>query len=215
MLADKLRLVGGRSTSASKSPEFIAFASANGSSLSAVMVSKPIGTAQGDLMIAFMSKANSVTWTQPSGWTEVADQGSNPSIGISYKVAGPSEPSSYQFSCGGGSGRPKASIVTYRGATFGVIGAFATLAMPISAPSINVSENNSVLLAMFSRGSQDHVWSTPTGMNPVATSTSSDSPSYLVASEVVDAGATGVRTSSIAGVSSSATAAIMLSIKPA
>lgn len=211
MLADKLRL----GTSASAPPEFIASASAIGSSLTEVTVSKPTGTVQGDLMIAFMSKANTVTWTQPSGWTEVADQGSNPSIGISYKVAGASEPSSYIFQGGGGSGNPKASIITYRGAAFDVIGSFATLAMPISAPSIDVSENNSVLLAMFARGSSDQVWSTPAGMTSVSTSPSGGTPSYLVASEIVDAGATGVRTSSIDGATSAATAAIMLSIKPA
>lgn len=68
-----------------------------------VTVSKPAGTAQDDVMIAFITpNADNQVITAPSGWTKDVERtgGSfNPGYTVYWKVAGGAEPSTYDWSC--------------------------------------------------------------------------------------------------------------------
>jgi len=78
--------------------ESSAKATANASS---VTVSKPTGTAEGDLLVAFLgirASKSSANITLPSGFTEASiEGGQNPTLQVSYKVAGASEGADYTF----------------------------------------------------------------------------------------------------------------------
>lgn len=79
-------------------------------------LTKPTGTAEGDLLVALISLTAS-TITHPTGWTEVRvddGYGSTDKVRIAYKVAGGSEPASYQWDDGGASGTPKWVGAIYR-----------------------------------------------------------------------------------------------------
>lgn len=66
-----------------------------------VTVAKPSGTASGDLLVAIWgirASKSSANLTLPSGFSEtVIEGGQNPTLQISYKVAGGSEPANYTF----------------------------------------------------------------------------------------------------------------------
>lgn len=70
------------------------------SSATSLNVTKPAGTVEGDLLIAFMVANRAATSiTPPSGWTSAfLEVGTaNRTYAIYYKVAGPSEPANYTF----------------------------------------------------------------------------------------------------------------------
>lgn len=113
--------------------------SATGSTL---IINKPTGTRQGDLMIAFMCSTSYFPWSGDTGWTEVVDQGSSgPGLRVAYKVAGPSESSSYSFVAAGTTSKLTGAILTYRGASYGATGSLVTYNNPLypSAPSNLIS----------------------------------------------------------------------------
>ena len=187
------------------------------SSATSVVVAKPSGTKEGDLLVAFMSAETGSgphTWTQPSGWSEVADQANEPSVAVSYKVATSSEPANYTFTFSTSDDLYCVICRIPKGA-YDVIGTFAQGIDPIVAPSVTVSQNNSLLLAFFSRGGSSSATLTlPSGMSLVEYERNAiNAPVCLLAYEFVNAGSTGTRTSDAD--SSSRTAGIMLAIKPA
>jgi hypothetical protein len=87
---------------------------------SSVTVSKPTGTASGDFMIAFAQSGGSIVHSAPAGWTKhsvLTDTlGTNLTNTLFYKVAGGSEPSTYNFTDDSGDGTPLTVVVaTFRG----------------------------------------------------------------------------------------------------
>jgi hypothetical protein len=183
---------------------------------STVVVSKPTGTTQGDLMIMIgaIGSGTSRTWTGDTGWTEVADQNSPPNLRVAYKVAGASEPSSYTFAISSSTNSGiAASILTYRYAAYDTIGAFTSGTNPLILPSVTASKNLSVLIAAGARVDANTVLGTPTGMTARVTNSDSTRPSYKICDQSVDAGATGTR--SMSSGSTNEVAGIMLVIKPA
>lgn len=213
MLANRLRMA----TAAADGIEFVAYATTiNGSSGETLTINKPTGTVDGDLMIAVMncmSSSGTQTWTGDTGWTEIYDQASAPTLRIAYKVAS-SEGASYTFTnsyalaeCGG-------TILAYRGAAYDVIGSVvtATGTTPIVAPSITAV--GGVLLGCFADRIAGVTFTTPSGMASVS-SNSVVRPSFNVFSETIVAGATGTRTSTPSGGAGSITGGILLAIKPA
>jgi hypothetical protein len=99
-------------------PEFIAATTTSPVATSTITINKPAGTQQGDLMLAFVSGSINLTYTGDTGWTEIADQGVEPSLRVAYKVAGASEPSSYVFTSSSTSGNKTGAILTYRYAAY-------------------------------------------------------------------------------------------------
>lgn len=175
-------------------------------------VALPSGVQPGDILIAVCQSNSSLTWSGDTGWTELVDMGSLPSLRIAIKTAGPSEPSSYTF----GTSLSKTSnahIVAVRGGTFDAIGIVETAQDPLPARSISVAKKDSLLLACFSSASSSVTPTTPSGMGLVAVDSNSIAPSSAVFSEVVQAGASGSRSSSMG--STTGVAGVLLSISPA
>lgn len=90
-----------------------------------VVLTKPTGTAQNDLMLMFVNVQNdgsAGTVTTPSGWTYVTDTGGSKDdlstfwdrLYLFWKIAGSSEPSTYTVSDSGSVGSD-GDIRTYRG----------------------------------------------------------------------------------------------------
>lgn len=104
MIGDTLRRASG---SEAVPPDFVAGTFGTARNLESLAINKPAGTAEGDLMLMHIINA-----TPPAGWTVV------PNLDLVrgdtlYKVAGPSEPSSYTIT-GPGFADGGATIVTYR-----------------------------------------------------------------------------------------------------
>lgn len=180
-----------------------------------VVVSKPTGTVQGDLMIMVGALGTGAerTWTGDTGWTEVADQNASPNLRVAYKVAGASEPASYTFTINSATTSGiGASILTYRNAAYDVVGAFTSGTNPLILPSISPSENFSFLIAIGARADDVITLGTPAGMTVRVTDADGTAPSYKVCDEVVLSGATGTRSMSTG--SASDVSGIMLAIKP-
>jgi len=159
-----------------KPAQFIAAAqTGNASASTNLIINKPAGTVQGDLMIAVVSRvetASSGNWTPPAGWTETADQGNAPGLSIAWKIAGASEGADYTF-VHNASKLLAGAILTYRGGAYGVTGAFATATAPtaVSAPSITPTAVNALVLAAYAEAAAA-TWTTPSGFtNRVALST--------------------------------------------
>lgn len=91
-----------------------------GSNYNPLTVQKPSGTAEGDMMVAWLcgDSATRKNITPPSGWSVIYNQ-SSPDLGGSaqmfgyYKVATASEPSSYDFTFSGSVGFSKGILTSY------------------------------------------------------------------------------------------------------
>ena len=168
----------------------------------------PSGTQQGDLMIMFGSGNSGGVWTPPAGWTDLF--GTTGNAAACYKVAGASEPGSYVFY--GPAAYSSGGIMTFRGCTLGVVGsAQGQTAASIDALSVTANAANSLLVALYGAIAQVS-FNTPTGMTLVVTA--STYAGLGLFTQEVQAGATGVRTSTTVGGSGDLTAA-MLTLNPA
>ncbi len=78
------------------------------SGVQSLVINKPAGTAQGDVMVAAISIRPSTATINISGWTLVRrinnSSGNSNSLAVYYKVAGASEPSSYTWSLASSTG---------------------------------------------------------------------------------------------------------------
>lgn len=177
----------------------------------ALTINKPSGVAVGDVLAAFLCGSDPRTWTMPSGWTEVKDQGAFPEIGVAYLVAGASEPSSYVFTPSSAT-TTAGIIVNLRNAAFDVVGAVST-SSTISAPSITLSKGGSAVFAFYAGATDADTWTTPTGMTPLA-SHNAVKPSYALFYQLlVPAGSTGNKDSTGSGVTSPGS--VLVGFKPA
>lgn len=139
---------------------FVSSAPAYASSTSSAVPSKPTSTAKNDIMFALLSREdqsgepNSV----PSGWTRIEYNQSMINnfsyAGLYYKIAGPSEPSSYTWGWSASTGT-RVEIATYRGG-FDIddpidasdIYTYITNNVLVTTGSIAVANDNSPLLAI-------------------------------------------------------------------
>lgn len=194
-------------------PEFVAVANTqNTASGSSLVISKPTGTAQDDLMIAVMSAGGqSSTWTGDTGWTEVADNGNSPDLRVAYKVAGASEGSSYTFTFGSSATTLAGSILTYRYGTYDTISSI-TFGNPLVTSSINTAASQSLLFLFATRAAASITLTLPASMTSRVLDNDITAPSYRVCDQVVANGATGQR--SVTTGSATNTNGIVLSIKP-
>jgi hypothetical protein len=192
-------------------PEFIASATTQRTSSGNLTINVPSGTADGDLMVAFMAADGDTTWTGATGWTEVADGGNSPSLRVAYKVAS-SEPASYTFTSAQ-SRVTAGSILTYRGASYDAIGSFALNASPLVVTGPTAAADFSVLLVAAADVNESITFGAPIGMTPEVTQNDATKPSYSVFDQYVAAGATGTR--SVTSPNSVNVSAIALTIKPA
>jgi hypothetical protein len=178
------------------------------SSGTTLTVGKPTGVLDGDILFAFMNGTNGdFTWTGDSGWTESIDQGVLPSFRVAYKVAS-SEGASYNFTVSG-SAVTRGIIIAFRAAALDIIGDLSAVSHPtVTAASITVTDDNSILMACFSTSGGEPVPSAPAGMTGIDVYSS-----LAVFYQVVNSGATGDKVSTVADVSNSV--GILISVKSA
>lgn len=105
----------------------------NGGSGTSLFINKPTSVSTGNLLVSVVAAANSaVTWSGPSGWTEVADQNATiSSLRVAYKVATSSEATTYTFTSSASSST-SGVILNFSNATYDSIGSFTVAA---SSPS--------------------------------------------------------------------------------
>lgn len=184
----------------------------DGTAGTTLVINKPTGTLEGDLMVAVMGCTGTSTkdWTGATGWTEAADQGGGaPYLRVAYKVAGASEPSSYTFTVSVSAGLRAGAILTYRNAAYDAIGAFDTgSTIDIIGPSAAVP--GCVLIAAAMTEDSQTITG-PSGMTTRASRSSTVS--FSLVDKYVGYGATGTFSFSVPGDASKA--GIALTIKPA
>jgi fibronectin-binding autotransporter adhesin len=165
----------------------------------------PSGTANGDLMLLFIAASANSGYTVPTGWTLVIN---TIALMICRRIAS-SEPASYtvttsNLACTG-------YIATYRNAEYDVVGASSIESSPSTAPSINVTYNNSVVLDFASGRTGSVTFTTPTGFSSIASESNTTSPSSALFSRSFNSGATGTATTTL---SAGAGFSILLAIRP-
>ncbi len=184
-------------------------------SVTSSTVSKPLGTREGDLMIATMATTTSTGWSGATGWTEVADQiTAAPSLRVAYKVATASEPSSYSFTSTS-AGTHSSSIVTYRNAAYDAIGSITTGANPLVVGAVTASVDFSRIFATAARNAGSVTITTPAEMQAIYNDNGTTAPSRLNAqdSALSFAGSSGTRSFGLG--SSTEVAGVLVSVKPA
>lgn len=178
-----------------------------------LVVNKPTGTADGDLMVALMSANGTTSWSGATGWTEIADQAADAALRVAYKVAGASEPSSYTFTPGNNARQLSGYIVTYRSGSYGAIGTIAANASTLVVTGPSASSDGAVLLGFATRTtSVANSLVPPVGMQTIYADNAADLPESIVVSQIVIAGATG--TKSFAEMTTTYSAGVLLTIEP-
>lgn len=182
-----------------------------------LVINKPTGTVENDLMVAVMASNGNkaATWTGDTGWTEVADQGgTTATVRIAYKVAGASEGASYTFTASTANNLLGGCILTYRGAVYDAIGSFVTgtAVGSLTPTGPSAALTYSTLIGVSAANAASVTYTVPFPMTTRVTDSGADAPSYVVADEIERAGATGTRTFTSSGTASQ-TSAIMLTIK--
>jgi hypothetical protein len=181
-------------------------------STSVLTITKPAGTREGDLMVAFVANNGStMTFTPPTGWREVIDPGTRGQPSLYWKYAGSSEPADYTWTPST-SAKPAGLIVTFRNAQFGVCGAITSGANPLILPSVTTPTSDCLLLAFAIRDAGSVTPATPAGMSVVYVDSDANAPSFGVFSQAVDAGSTGTRSCTV--FNSSNTGGVMCFLMP-
>ena len=185
------------------SVEYVDFAKqSNTSTGSSLIIAKPTGTLENDIMVAIMCSSNAIgaSWTGDTGWTETADINTGGTgIRVAYKVAGASEGANYTFTFSSALTTLSGVILTYRnGAWDTVTAANIVFESPNKwlANSINLASSGSVLLTVFTQTPANITYSSPSGgLSQVTTDSDATQPSFGAFHQLeMDAGATGSRT---------------------
>lgn len=190
----------------------------NGSSGTSLVINKPTGTREGDLMVAFIASGGGTQsapgWSGDTGWTYVANSTTGrPINAIAYKVAGASEGASYTFTST--NNRTAAgTIVTYRNAAYDTVGTFTSGTDPLVLPQVTLSADFSLLIGIAGRDAATITITAPAGMLTVDIDNGGAAPSYLIAQEGPEfSGATGTRSFTVG--STTNVNGLMMGIKPA
>lgn len=154
----------------------------NSSNSSSLVISKPTGTREGDLMLALMNSESAITWTGDTGWTEVADQGVAPSTRVAYKVAGASEGASYTFTSSSSTNILSGTIVTYRNAAYDAIGTIQSGTDPL-ALSATASAPYSRFVSTAANAAGTATITAPAGVKELNSATRFGGPTLLVAQD--------------------------------
>ena len=167
-------------------------------------ISKPSGTAEGDVLVAAMNTNTNLSQsiTPPSGWTQVGVTAAGiRRFGVWHKIAGPSEPADYTWSVTGGgiNTASPGAILRYAPQSPalppGIIDAsgFGSAQSPAVAPDVSAAATDDTLIALFS-ADENTVGSTPSGMTQRFLSDQSLTSLGIYDEALSASGATGSRT---------------------
>ena len=197
-IGGNLNVGGNLNISVGLPPSYIADAKTQtGSAGTTITINVPAGTIDGDVLVLFVTSANSgATWTTPAGWTAGTS-----AVGakVFYRTAS-SEPASYTITQSV-STTADGYIANFRNASIDVVGAFSGSGTnPAVAPSITVTNNNSLVIAVFSDATGNETYSTPTGFTPLDSDSDATGPSSGIFYKTgVSAGAFGTVSSTMSG----------------
>ncbi len=198
-------------------PVLISQASGTTANGTALVINKPTGTREGDLMIASMNgDVGTSTWTGDTGWTEVVDQNNRPNLRIAYKVAGASEGASYTFTFSS-TGNLNGTIATYRNGAYDAIGALNNSGTdPLVVGAVTASVDYARIFAAVARMAASLTITGPASMQQIALDNDATQPSRLVAQDAAlsYAGSSGTR-SFVMGGTTGFFGGVLTSIKPA
>lgn len=199
--------VGGAATDTLPSFVNSTISSTTTPSASPVTINVPSGTANGDLMVMFIQVSVSATFTTPSGWT-VAPGTPTSGEGIFYRTAS-SEPASYAVTFS--SGTAIGTISTFRNVewdTNGILGAASTTP---TASAITVSQSGGMLLWLARNNGVSISFTLPANYIEIDAFENNANVNLIIGYRTpTSAGSTGT----VAGVSSSNSRALLISLKP-
>lgn len=175
----------------------------------------PVGTQDGDLMVALVAGgggSNNVGDWVNANWTWAAERTTIPNLAVAYRVAS-SEGSTVSFTTNN-SCKLGGVLRVFRGAAWGTAGTVATgNSISVAASSITVPDNNSILLGHFAIARDGITWTNNSGMTKIAElDNDSNSHSWYIATQDVNAGATGSKT--LTSSQSDDWQAVLVSISP-
>lgn len=134
----------------------------DGSNVASVTCSKPSGTAEGDLLIAYFTARRSGTKELGStdfGGTNFLDEGfdtTDPMMSLFWKVAGASEPASWDFTIDSTNSRPCVNVARISGAdTADPINVQSSISESTTSPSVNTDANNCMVCYCCTRRAND------------------------------------------------------------
>lgn len=179
-------------------PTFVALAS-NHAKAPSLVINKPTGTVEGDLMLAVLSAVDGAADASfaSSGWSRLYafDNGTDGGGAVLYKVAGASEGASYTFT---NASDIIGSIVTYRNANVGVSTAYVTqTTTTVVVSGMTLPTAGCLFFAFYQNKDNAATFSTPSGMASVVSRAGAGA--YNLFSEARGSGATGTRTSTVGG----------------
>jgi hypothetical protein len=195
----------------------------NNASTTSISLSRPTGTATGDVMLALLDVRGTSTVTAPAGWTLIRTDTYTASLRLHayWRVATASDPASWTWTFSG-SRLAAGAIHAYSGVnTANPIdasgGAPAPAASPTAtAPSITTTVPNTMLVAFFANLA-DSTWTPPAGFTERADliGTSSSQFTSLLSADALRpaAGATGDVSANAS--KSSGNAAQLIALRPA
>lgn len=185
-------------------PEVRSVSSLSFGGTSTPTVAKPLGTASGDVLIAFMANDTGTALTAPSGWTQLATQNygsGTPLAAVFWKLAGGSEPSTYVFGASSSAdGRLDVIALTNAGTAEPVVitGTSASSSTQAIAPSVTPASTDDFLLCMATVAAASGLtasWTAPAGMAELTDANQAGYVSMTTASQALSSGAaTGTRT---------------------
>lgn len=155
-----------------------------------LVINKPAGTQTGDIMLFIGIVAGSLLWSETSGWTEKLDSSGR---NVQVKTATGSEPDTYTFVVSTSAEIPSGYILTYRNAIYDNVGAVSALAQNPVAPSLEVGEDNALVLLVASAAGVTSLYTTPSGWTLVADDTST-APTSAIFSRPFNSGNSGTVT---------------------
>lgn len=190
MIAGKLLMGGG-----SQGMKYIGQSEAmTGAVGTTITIAPPVGAVTGDLLVAFMGAASSVTWNAATGWTEYIDAGTNPALCV--KVRDHNGSANYTFQTSFTAGRHAAQMFCIRNAVINSVGSMATESGGTVDMSGLTMSDAGILFAVMATNNTNSNPTTPSGMTLIDTTSPATALGLYSFKQDVSAGATGNRTSS-------------------
>lgn len=123
-----------------------------------ITATTPAGAVSGDLLVAVGVTDSGLTWTSPSGWTEVIDTASR---FTSYRIHDGTS-SSYIFQTSDTKNRTVV-MLCFRNASWGAISAMGSAVTNPIAPTFTVPTANSLIIGIASLQASSQTYTTPSG----------------------------------------------------
>lgn len=178
------------------------------------LITKPTGTASGELLVAFLSMNNNPTVTPPSGWVSIGRATLSGATGEAfYKVAGDSEPADYTFTLSfAATGSIIAARFSGQNATVPDVSASTNTGTGTTATGLSITTvTDGAMLIAFVSVDSTTAPTLPSGMTDIG-STAAGKALRVAYETRASAGATGDRTSTT---TNNAWGAILWAIRPA